>query len=72
MRARPWPLCANAAAATHAKVCVFIETTDHSQEVTWGTVGASENIIEASWAALKDSIIYGLWRKHLEGKEGDS
>jgi len=44
-------------------VCVYIESTDRSTEATWGTVGASENIIEATWAALKDSIIYGLWRK---------
>jgi 2-isopropylmalate synthase len=28
----------------------------------WGTVGVSENIIEASWEALVDSIEYGLTR----------
>jgi 2-isopropylmalate synthase len=27
---------------------------------TWGTVGVSENIIEASWEALVDSIEFGL------------
>jgi len=58
----------NAAAGTLAKVCVFIESTDKSKEITWGTVGASENIIEASWTALKDSIIYGLWRRQVDKK----
>ena len=58
----------NAAAGTLAKVCVFIETKDTLKEVTWGTVGASENIIEASWAALRDSIIYGLWRAEEDRK----
>jgi 2-isopropylmalate synthase len=29
---------------------------------SWGTVGVSENIIEASWEALVDSIEYGLTR----------
>ncbi|MCI2240770.1 citramalate synthase [Adlercreutzia faecimuris] len=29
---------------------------------TWGTVGVSENVIEASWNALVDSIEYGLVR----------
>ena len=41
---------------------VLIEATDG--ERTWTTVGAHENIIEASWRALVDSIIYGLPR-HL-------
>jgi len=27
---------------------------------TWGTVGVHENIIEASWQALTDSIVYGI------------
>ncbi len=30
----------------------------------WGTVGVSENIIEASWEALVDSIEYGLTHEH--------
>ncbi|MGH8993605.1 MAG: citramalate synthase [Acidimicrobiia bacterium] len=29
-------------------------------EHSWSTIGVSENIIEASWAALSDSIVYGL------------
>lgn len=44
--------------ATAAKVRVFIESTDGSD--SWGTVGVSENIIEASWQALVDSIAYKL------------
>jgi len=43
---------------TAAVTRVLIETTDG--ERTWGTVGVSENIIEASWEALVDSIDYGL------------
>ncbi len=44
--------------ATAAKVRVLIETTDF--KTTWSTVGVSENIIEASWEALSDSIRYAL------------
>jgi len=47
---------------TAAVVRVLIESSDG--EKTWGTIGVSENIIEASWQALEDSIIYGLM--HLE------
>jgi 2-isopropylmalate synthase len=43
---------------TAAVVRVLIESTDGKK--SWGTVGVSENIIEASWQALEDSIIYGL------------
>jgi len=39
-----------------AKVRVFITSTDHKFE--WGTVGVSENIVEASWEALIDSFDY--------------
>ena len=42
--------------AAGAKVRVFITSTDHKFE--WGTVGVSENIIEASWEALIDSFDY--------------
>ena len=43
---------------TAAKVRVLIESQDaHS---SWGTVGVSENIIEASWQALVDSVEYKL------------
>jgi len=43
---------------TGAKVRVLIESGDGHN--TWGTVGASTNIIEASWQALVDSIEYGI------------
>ena len=55
----------NAEDATHAKVCVTIQTMDKRDDAIWGSVGASENIIEASWAALRDSIVYGLLRRKL-------
>jgi 2-isopropylmalate synthase len=43
---------------TAAKVRVKIESRD-SQDI-WTTVGVSENIIEASWQALVDSVQYKL------------
>ncbi len=52
--------------ATDAKVRVTIETIDTDTGDTWGTVGANENIIEASWLALRDSITYGLLKKRGE------
>lgn len=45
-------------AGTAAQVRVNIESTDGFNK--WDTVGVSENIIEASYLALVDSIIYGL------------
>ena len=41
-----------------AVVRVLVESTNG--EHTWGTVGASANIIEASWQALTDSMEYAL------------
>ncbi len=55
----------NTSAATAAKVRTIIESRD--QNVHWSTVGVSENIIEASWNALADSVEYGLL-KQLDGK----
>jgi 2-isopropylmalate synthase len=46
---------------TYAKVRVLIESGDESQR--WGTVGVSENIIEASYQALVDSIEYKLLKE---------
>ena len=43
---------------TGAVVRVLVESTDG--ERTWSTVGASSNIIEASWQALTDSMEYAL------------
>lgn len=44
--------------ATAAKTRVLITSTDGKRE--WTTVGASTNIIEASWQALSDAIAYAL------------
>ncbi|MDR0869900.1 MAG: citramalate synthase [Planctomycetaceae bacterium] len=48
----------NSEAATEAAVRVVIDSAD--KDGTWGTIGASENVIEASWIALADSIEYKL------------
>ena len=48
----------NAGAGTAARVRVVIESRDKNS--IWGTVGVSENIIEASWQALVDSVEYKL------------
>lgn len=48
----------NEKAGTAAKVRVLITSADDGR--SWGTVGVSTNIIEASWQALVDSIEYGL------------
>ena len=48
----------NADAATAARVRVLIQSTDGIR--TWGTVGVSENVVEASWQALVDSLGYVL------------
>ena len=52
----------NPKGATDATVRVLIESSDGHD--TWGTVGVSENIIEASWQALVDSITYKLKKEH--------
>ncbi|MFW6133998.1 MAG: citramalate synthase [Elusimicrobiota bacterium] len=46
---------------TAAKVRVLLESRDKKNE--WGSIGVSENIIEASWEALVDSIEYKLLRE---------
>jgi 2-isopropylmalate synthase len=53
----------NARAGTAARVRVVIESRD--KQSIWGTVGVSENIIEASWLALVDSVEYKLQRSAL-------
>ena len=55
-------LVINAKTGTAAKVRVLIESSDGHE--FWGTVGVSENIIEASWIALIDSINYKLMKGH--------
>lgn len=51
----------DSATGTAAKTRVLIESTDGKEE--WGTVGASDNIIEASLQALVDSMEYRLMKK---------
>ncbi len=46
------------AKGTGAVTRVLIDSTDGEQ--TWTTIGVNENIIEASWQALLDSIHFGL------------
>ena len=43
---------------TGAVTRVLIDSTNG--EHTWSTIGVSENIIQASWQALEDSLVYGL------------
>jgi 2-isopropylmalate synthase len=60
----------NAGAGTAARVRVIIQSRDKSS--IWGTVGCSENIIEASWQALVDSVEYKLQKdapRHSERSE---
>ena len=53
---------------TGAVTRVLIESGDGRS--TWGTIGVSENIIEASWHALVDSIEYGLMHKRVHEENG--
>jgi 2-isopropylmalate synthase len=46
------------AAGTRAVTRVLLDATDGDR--TWSTIGVSENIIQASWQALSDSIVYAL------------
>ena len=43
---------------TGAVTRVLLDSTDGKRE--WGTIGVSENIIEASWEALVDSLAYAF------------
>jgi len=52
---------------TAAKVRVLIESVD--RENVWGTVGVSENILEASWLALVDSINYKMFKDENDKKK---
>ena len=58
----------NSEAATAAGVRVVIESRD--EDDVWGTVGVSENIIEASWIALVDSFEYKLCKDEEKRAKG--
>lgn len=49
---------------TAAKVRVLIQSQDAKD--SWNTIGVSENIIEASWQALVDSIEYKLLKDNIK------
>jgi len=53
--------------ATEASVRVLIQSSDGTE--TWGTVGVSQNLMEASWLALVDSISYKLMKDEQAGKK---
>jgi 2-isopropylmalate synthase len=54
---------------TAAKVKVLFDTRDG--EEMWSTIGVSENITEASWQALVDSIQYKLSKDNLNRNSGE-
>jgi 2-isopropylmalate synthase len=56
----------NAKAGTAARVRVVIES--RAGEAVWGTVGVSENVVEASWLALVDSFEYKLFKDAEDAK----
>ncbi len=48
----------DSATGTASVTRVLIDSTNG--ERTWTTIGVSDNVIEASWQALCDSIVFGL------------
>ncbi len=56
----------NSDRGTGAVTRVLIDSTDG--ERTWTTIGVSENIIDASWKALSDSIVYGLLHARMASR----
>jgi len=48
----------DSATGTASVTRVLIDSTNG--ERTWTTIGVSDNVIEASWQALSDSIVFGL------------
>jgi 2-isopropylmalate synthase len=60
----------NARAGTAARVRVVIESQD--EQDVWGTVGVSENVIEASWLALSDAFEYKLAKDARQAAKASS
>jgi len=54
----------NSAGGTRARIRVMIDSTDGADN--WSTVGVSDNIIDASYSALHDGIVYKLLRDDLK------
>ena len=44
---------------------MLIDSTDGDE--TWTTIGVSANLIEASWVALTDALVFGLLRSAEAG-----
>jgi 2-isopropylmalate synthase len=53
---------------TGAVTRVLLDASDHDE--VWGSIGVSENIIEASWEALVDSLEYGMQAARREARDG--
>ena len=51
----------NESHGTAATTRVLLDSRD-GHGGTWGTIGVSENVIEASWEALLDSLEHGVRR----------
>jgi 2-isopropylmalate synthase len=54
----------DASGGTGSTVRVLIEFSDG--RVTWNVVGASDNVIEASWQAILDGIEHKLYRSRVK------
>ncbi|RUM60589.1 MAG: citramalate synthase [Persephonella sp.] len=54
---------------TGAKIRVLVESRDKKRK--WGTVGVSDNIIEASWQAVVDSFVYKLMKDEEDMKKNN-
>ena len=58
----------DASHGTDAVTRVLITTVDTEAGGTWRTVGVGPNIIEASWEALSDALVYGLIHAGVDAK----
>ncbi len=54
----------NSEGGTKARIRVMIDSTDGTDN--WSTVGVSDNVIDASYSALHDGIVYKLLRDELK------
>lgn len=54
---------------TSSRVRVLIESGDGKRR--WGTVGVSHNVVEASWQALVDSMVYKLFTDERAAADND-
>jgi 2-isopropylmalate synthase len=55
---------------TDAVTRVLLDVSDGDR--VWGSIGVSENVIEASWEALVDSLEYGMQPSRRRGLAGDA